>query len=130
MALFKIFNNIDSKTLNPETNKYEYNDLPSTYNKGYMYFDAQKKLFYIDIAGEGGSSGTRVALNAYGSEKAYSDINGDQIDTTYLKTADVGSITAGSANKVNHTLTFGANQEFIYDGSADVTVPVYTGAVV
>ena len=127
MALFKIFNNIDSKTLNAETNKYEYNQLPSTYKKGYMYFDAGKSLFYIDTAGEGGSTGTRVALNSYGAQKAYADENDDRISTTYLKTADAGTITAG---KVGHTLTFGANGEYQYDGSADVTVPVYTGTII
>ena len=87
MALFKIFNNIDSKTLNAETNKYEYNELPSTYKKGYMYFDASKSLFYIDTAGEGGETGTRVALNAYGAQKAYADENNDRITETYLKDA-------------------------------------------
>lgn len=90
MALFKIFNNIDSKTpVSGEDNKYTYNDLPNTYKKGYMYFDASKNLFYIDTAGEGGTTGTRVALNAYGAEKAYADINGAQIDTTYLKISDI-----------------------------------------
>lgn len=29
--------------------------------------------------------------------------------------------------KLSHALTFGADQAYIYDGSADVTVPVYTG---
>ena len=29
----------------------------------------------------------------------------------------------------NHKLTFGAGEEYIYDGSEDVTVPVYTGEV-
>lgn len=129
MALFKMFNNIDSKTLNPSTNKYEYNGLPNTYTKGYMYFDAQKSLFYIDTAGEGGSSGTRVALNAYGAEKAYSDVNGDQIDQTYLKIANASALNVASADKVNHTLTFGANGEYQYDGSTDVTVPVYDGTI-
>jgi len=28
---------------------------------------------------------------------------------------------------MNHKLTFGADQEYVYDGSEDVTVPVYTG---
>lgn len=37
-------------------------------------------------------------------------------------------IGAGSAEKVNHTLTFG-NGTYVYDGSADVTVPVYTGTI-
>lgn len=119
MALFKIFNNIDSR-----------GDLPSTYNKGYMYFDAVKGLFYIDTAGDGGTTGTRIALNAWGAQKSYGDEDGSQIKTTYLKTADVGNITAGSAEKVNHTLTFGANGEFVYDGSEDVTVPVYTGGII
>ena len=47
MALFKIFNNIDSKTLNAETNKYEYNELPSTYKKGYMYGNNTDTINYI-----------------------------------------------------------------------------------
>ena len=28
-----------------------------------------------------------------------------------------------------HKLTFGAGQEYVYDGSADITVPVYTGGI-
>ena len=97
MALFKIFNNIDSKTLNQETNKYEYNTLPSTYTKGYMYFDAQKSLFYIDTAGEGGTTGTRVALNAYGAEKAYQSLRSEAIpfgivDSTSTKTAFTATV--------------------------------------
>ena len=119
MALFKMYNNIDSQ-----------NSLPSTYTKGYMYFDITKKLFYIDTAGEGGTSGTRVALNAYGAQKAYADEDNNQISTTYLKIADLSTTNVGSANKVNHTLTFGANQNFIYDGSSDVTVPVYMGTII
>ena len=94
MALFKIYNNIDSKTTDPETGRDVYNGLPNTYTKGYMYFDASKSLFYIDTAGEGGSSGTRVALNAYGAEKAANDINGDQIDLTYLKISDISNYTS------------------------------------
>ena len=119
MALFKIFNNIDSQGA-----------LPSTYTKGYMYFDASKSLFYIDTAGEGGSTGTRVALNSWGAQKAYADEDGNQIKTTYLKVADAGTIISGVAEKVAHTLTFGANEEYQFDGSADVTVPVYTGSYI
>lgn len=33
------------------------------------------------------------------------------------------------AKRVSHKLTFGAGQEFVYDGSEDVTVPVYTGVL-
>lgn len=29
-----------------------------------------------------------------------------------------------------HKLTFGAGGTFVYDGSADVTVPVYTGGII
>ena len=119
MALFKIYNNIDSN-----------NDLPSTYTKGYMYFDATKNLFYIDTAGTGGNTGTRVALNSWGAQKAYADEDDNRISTTYLKIADAGDILTGTAERVAHTLTFGANQEFVYDGSADVTVPVYLGDVI
>lgn len=31
------------------------------------------------------------------------------------------------AKRVGHKLTFGAGETYQYDGSADVTVPVYTG---
>lgn len=34
----------------------------------------------------------------------------------------------GSIDVLNHTLTFGANQAFTFDGSRDVVVPVYMGA--
>ena len=119
MALFKIFNNIDS-----------HGNLPSTYTKGYMYFDAVKGLFYIDTAGTGSTTGTRMALNAWGAQKAYADENGDQITTTYLKIADLDSVSVGTAEKVAHTLTFGAGGVYQYDGSADVTVPVYTGTII
>jgi len=116
MALFKIFNNIDSEIVNQETGKSTFNGLPETYNKGYMYFDASKNLFYIDLAGEGGTTGRRVALNSYGAERAYADINGSQIDTTYLKISDY--------NPEISTLTIGS---YTYDGSANVTIPVYDG---
>lgn len=119
MALFKIYNNIDSS-----------HSLPSTYNKGYMYFDATKSLFYIDTAGEGGNSGTRVALNAYGSQKAYADEDNNRISTTYLKISDAGSILSGTAEKVAHKLTFGAGSTYVFDGSEDITVPVYTGSAI
>ena len=31
------------------------------------------------------------------------------------------------AKRVEHKLTFGAGQEYQYDGAADITIPVYTG---
>ena len=42
------------------------------------------------------------------------------------KIKELPFINSGSAEKVNHTLTFG-NGTYIYDGSSDVTVPVYNG---
>lgn len=119
MALFKIFNNIDSR-----------GELPTTYNKGYMYFDAVKGLFYIDTAGTGTTTGTRMALNAWGAQKAYADEDGNQISTTYVKTNDLGELAAGTAQKVAHKLTFGAGGEYVFDGSEDVTVPIYTGSMI
>ena len=74
MALFKIFNNIDS-----------HGSLPDTYTKGYMYFDALTGIFYIDTAGEGGTTGTRMAVNAWGAQKAYADENNDRISTIMYK---------------------------------------------
>ena len=142
MALFKIFNNFDSR-----------GNLPENYTKGYMYFDAVKGLFYIDIAGEGGKTGERVAVNAWSATNADCDgfktstsaTQGQNIASTYIKGISVNNngdliITKGNnttstincsniAAKNAHTLTFGANQEFVYDGSSDVTVPVYMGSI-
>ena len=42
--------------------------------------------------------------------------------------ADLPFSGAANAEKVNHTLTFG-NGTYVYDGSVDVTVPVYTGTI-
>lgn len=75
MALFKIFNNIDSKNTT----------LPNTYTKGYMYYDAKDSIFYIDIAGDGGETGVRQKINAWGAEKTLKDSLNQQIDTTYIK---------------------------------------------
>lgn len=34
-----------------------------------------------------------------------------------------------TAQQLPHTLTFGSNQNYTFDGSRDVTVPVYLGSV-
>lgn len=44
------------------------------------------------------------------------------IELPFLPTGGGGSIGV-----LAHKLTFGANQEYVFDGSQDVTVPVYTG---
>lgn len=69
-----------------------------------------------------------MALNAWGAQKAYGDEHGDRISTTYLKIADIDNYNF--SGNLQHSLTFGANGEFVFDGSQDVTVPVYTGTVV
>ena len=46
------------------------------------------------------------------------------IDAGTLGGADINNIVA---KQVQHTLTFGNGGVYQYDGSADVTVPVYTG---
>ena len=98
MALFKIYNNIDSKTPVPgENDKFTYNGLPNTYHKGYMYFDASKNLFYIDL---GDTAADRVPLNAWGAMKAYADDDGLPISTTYLKVADAASYLNTTATQV------------------------------
>lgn len=121
MALFKIFNNIDNNT----------HPLPTAHHKGYMYFDASKKLFYIDLADDSDNvQEKRAPINAWVSQYAEKDGQENIIHETYLKTADLDITNVGSAEKVNHTLTFGANQTYVYDGSADVTVPVYMGTII
>ncbi len=71
---------------------------------------------------------------------AFANTYNNTDDNTFIKkvttdkfghiTAVVTGNTVSIAEKVSHTLTFGAHQEFVYDGSEDVTVPVYGGAYV
>ena len=93
MALFKMFNNIDSKNTT----------LPNTYTKGYMYYDVKDSIFYIDIDGTGGNTGTRQKINAWGAEKSLKDSLNQQIDTTYIKGISI------SDNKLSYTLGNGTS---------------------
>ena len=54
-------------------------------------------------------------------------INLPFIDAGTLSGVEINNITA---KKLQHTLTFGAHQNFTFDGSQDVTVPVYGGAFI
>jgi hypothetical protein len=52
-------------------------------------------------------------------------------ETYYFKDNELTSafsqmITNG---KFNHKLTFGAGEVYVYDGSQDITVPVFTGTM-
>ena len=49
-----------------------------------------------------------------------------------LKFSDCGGIDLSNivAKKVAHKLTFGSNQNYVFDGSEDVTVPTYTGVII
>ena len=54
-------------------------------------------------------------------------INLPFIDATTIDGVDIDNIVA---KKLNHTITFGANQAFVFDGSEDVVVPVYMGNLI
>ena len=54
-------------------------------------------------------------------------INLPFIDASTISGVDINNI---EAKKVQHKLTFGAGGIYVYDGSEDVTVPVYTGGVI
>lgn len=49
------------------------------------------------------------------------------IDAATIDGVDVNNIVA---KKLNHSISFGANQEFVFDGSQDVVIPVYTGNII
>lgn len=49
------------------------------------------------------------------------------IDAATISGVSINNITAA---RLNHTLTFGAGQAFTFDGSQDVTVPVYLGNII
>ena len=42
----------------------------------------------------------------------------------------MGEKLASNEMVLPHKLIFGSNQTYVYDGSADVTVPVYTGGII
>ena len=49
-------------------------------------------------------------------------------NTLQLKTEDgTKGLYVPPVTNLPHKLTFGAGKEYVYDGSQDVTVPVYTG---
>lgn len=50
-------------------------------------------------------------------------------DNDLYITPDSGS-GGGGGGVLAHKLTFGAGGEYVFDGSQDVTVPVYTGTVI
>lgn len=54
-------------------------------------------------------------------------INLPFIDASTISGVDINNI---EAKKVQHKLTFGASGAYVYDGSEDVTVPVYTGGII
>ena len=95
-----------------------------------MYFDMNTKVFYIDVADDiYDNQGNivkdditrRYALNSYGAFKAHADDKDRSIIDTYATKQELSEIDV-----TMHTLTFG-DGTFVYDGSEDVTVPVYTG---
>lgn len=51
--------------------------------------------------------------------------------TYYLKDGELTSAISQviQNGKFNHKLTFGANEVYVYDGSQDVTVPVFMGTM-
>ena len=49
------------------------------------------------------------------------------IDAGTINGSDLSNITA---QRLAHTLTFGAGEAYVFDGSRDVTVPVYTGIII
>lgn len=49
------------------------------------------------------------------------------LDANTINGVDINNIVA---KQLSHTLTFGAGEAFTFDGSEDVTVPVYLGNLI
>ena len=112
-----------------------------TLANGQTYTYNENALYVVPETGSGMKSGTpdywtqnnsyvpaagEIILYLPDANHNYSSIKiGD--GTTNI--SNLSFINAGSADKVNHTLTFG-NGTYVYDGSANVTVPVYTGTII
>lgn len=60
------------------------------------------------------------------AERLYIDTEHDEL---YYWNNSLGYQILSSSKDKLHKLTFGAGQEYVYDGSEDVTVPVYMGAI-
>ena len=54
------------------------------------------------------------------------------INLPFIDSATISGININNieAKKLQHTLTFGAGEIYSFDGSEDVTVPVYTGTII
>lgn len=141
MALFKVFNNIDNTG----------HTLPDYTVKGYCYFDASTKLFWIDI--KDGNNLTdvydreyRVPLNAYVAEGAnYAQklttarkINGTNfdgsIDITTSKWGTARTISiSGTAGTTGTSIDGSANKDLIIpktlSGFTKITSTNFTGSL-
>ena len=59
-------------------------------------------------------------------DRLYIDLNNDKL---YYWNPTKGYVSVSGSTGALHKLTFGADQEYVYDGTQDVTVPVYMGNV-
>ena len=81
MALFKIL-------------KGSSQNLPATYNEGWIYFTTDENKFYIDVAGNGGTEGRRVALVAETPQNInVTTINGATVGSNPWFSQEVAAIT-------------------------------------
>lgn len=85
---------------------------------------------FVPFAGE-------VVIYSADSTHAYPRLKvGNGVNTIatlpFIDANTVGGVDADNivAKSLQHTLTFGSNGEYTFDGSQDVTVPTYTGTVV
>lgn len=85
-------------------------------------------------------AGATLSINNQSRPLYYNDV---QIEDNILKQGHIynlvyinnkwcilGEKLSNSEMILPHKLTFGAGQTYVYDGSADVTVPVYTGSAI
>lgn len=95
-----------------------------TYNQNALYIVPEEEKILNDSTANWASKSNYIPDN--GVIILYNDLPGVKIGDG---TTTVDQLPFITANKVSHTLTFGNGGVYTYDGSADVTVPVYTGTV-
>lgn len=120
MALFKI-----SKGLKA--------NLPTKYNEGWCYFTTDDGKFYIDTAGTGGTTGTRVVLNASKADALTVVSKGSSTTPVYFNSSGVPVACSYNLSTMTSNITANATElnriKPIYNGHTHSVSVVAKGSV-
>lgn len=89
-----------------------------------------KATHFVPLAGE-------VIIYSADDTHPFSRIKIGDGETTVINLPFIDASTVNGSSvedlkidKLKHKITFGANQEYVFDGSQDVIIPVYDGVII